>query len=236
MELSIDTSTRYASVALSERGAVTMEVAWRSQQNHSVELVPNIRGLMEMAGVGIEEVNAVFVAKGPGGFSALRVGLSVAKSLAEARSIPIAGISTLDVEAFPYLGLGLPVCALIDAGRTMVYATSYSSEGDTGGGSGEDCKAFTHDDFLDSARPSTLYCGEAAHTMEGPLRERLGAALVLKRPPLPTRRPAVLAQLGYQKLEAGQADSLDSLQPIYVRGAQFEAAQRVRYLAAGEVR
>ena len=88
MELSIDTSTRYASVALSKNSQVTHALSWRSEQNHSVECVPAIRRLMEQAGVSPEDVEAVFVARGPGGFSALRVGVSVAKAMSMAQGIP----------------------------------------------------------------------------------------------------------------------------------------------------
>ena len=117
MELSIDTSTRYASVALSNNGQVTHALSWRSEQNHSVECVPAMRRLMEQAGVSPEDVKAVFVARGPGGFSALRVGVSVAKAMSMAQGIPLVAVGSLHVEAYPYLGLGRPVCAIMAAGR-----------------------------------------------------------------------------------------------------------------------
>ena len=47
MELSIDTSTRYASVAISEEGQLMHYHTWKSQRNHSVELVPSILKLLE---------------------------------------------------------------------------------------------------------------------------------------------------------------------------------------------
>ena len=121
MELCIDTSTRYASVGISEEGRILAELAWRSERNHSVELVPALRRVMEHAVVSVEDLTAVFAALGPGGFSALRVGLSVAKSLAMARGIPLVGVNTLDIEAAPFLGLAGPLSAVIGAGRSKVY-------------------------------------------------------------------------------------------------------------------
>ena len=73
MELSIDTATRYAAVAISSKGEMVMELAWRSERNHSVELVPAIRRLMDQAGVAMGDIDGILVARGPGGFSALRV-------------------------------------------------------------------------------------------------------------------------------------------------------------------
>ena len=127
MELGIDTSTRYASVALSIDGRVEIELVWRSQRNHSVELVPALRRIMDQAGVDVDGLSAIYVAKGPGGFSALRGGISFAKSLAAAQSIPLVAVGTLDVEAHPFLGFGYPVCAIIDAGRDMAYTATYDA-------------------------------------------------------------------------------------------------------------
>ena len=116
MELCIDTSTRYASVGISKEGRIVAELAWRSERNHSVELAPAMRRVMEHAGVRMEDLTAVFAAVGPGGFSALRVGLSVAKSLAMARGLPLVGINTLDIEAVPFHGLEGPLATVIGAG------------------------------------------------------------------------------------------------------------------------
>ena len=125
MELSIDTSTRYASVGLSLGGETLAERTWRSERNHSVELVPTIRELMARVGVEMADLNAVFSAKGPGGFSALRVGMSTAKALATALSIPLFAVNSLDIEAHQYLGLNAPVCAIITAGRNRLYVGTY---------------------------------------------------------------------------------------------------------------
>ena len=51
MELVLDTSTRYASVAVAREGMIIAELSWRSERNHSVELVPAIRRVVEQAGV-----------------------------------------------------------------------------------------------------------------------------------------------------------------------------------------
>ena len=72
MELIIDTSTRYASVAVSVNGAISRELLWRSDKNHSVELVPAINEILRMKGAVIKDVENIVVCLGPGAFSALR--------------------------------------------------------------------------------------------------------------------------------------------------------------------
>ena len=64
MELCIDTSTRFASVALSEQGKILRETTWRSARNHSVELVPSINYILNSAGKTIADVTAVITARG----------------------------------------------------------------------------------------------------------------------------------------------------------------------------
>jgi tRNA threonylcarbamoyladenosine biosynthesis protein TsaB len=226
MELSIDTSTRYASLALSREGEVTIELAWRSEQNHSVELVPALRQLMSQANVRMEQIEAIFVAKGPGGFSALRVGISVAKALAMAQSVPLIGVGTLDIEAQPYLGLGIPVCAVIEAGRSKIYAAIYGPQERGGGNASADYRVESHQGLVSAVPEGTLFCGEAARSIADAVREHLGSGSPVMDAPLPSRRPGELARLGYRRLQASDSDDLERLQPVYILGSQFEVAQR----------
>ena len=223
MELGIDSSTRHALVSLSREGTVVAELAWRSERNHSIELVPAIRRLMDHAAVNMIEIKAIFVAKGPGSFSALRVGVSTAKGLAVASGIPLISIGTLDVEAEPYLGLGLPVRALIEAGRDRLYAGTYSATAST-----DDplLECITYDDLATMDECSSLFCGEAAHAVTDIIKQRLGGqARVVDIPP-PTRRASVLAKLGSNRWLAGMIDDPATLQPIYLRSAQVNVARQ----------
>ena len=199
-----------------------MELTWRSQQNHSVELVPALRQVMERGGTDVGSLTAIYVAKGPGGFSALRVGISFAKSLAAARSAPLVAVGTLDLEAEPYLGLGHPVCALIEAGREMVYTATYDGN-DTGAA---EYSAVSHDELLDSAHDDTLYCGEGLGKLSADLRERLGKDALLSNGLPPTRQSGALARVGYRMLSVSETVSPEELQPLYIRGSQFEVAKR----------
>ena len=232
MELSIDTSTRYASVALSIQGEVAVEMTWRSEQNHSTEYVPALKQAMERAKVDIDGIDAVFVAKGPGRFSALRVGVSLAKALAAARTLPLVAVGTLEIEAHPYLGMGLPVCALIEAGRSMVYAAMFGPDPHNSGGPPEH-RAKTHADLVSGLDQKTLFCGEAVGPLGGFLQENLGGVAVLAGCQPPTRQPGVLARLGYRRLVASDTDDPETLEPLYIRGSQFDTARHRAGAARG---
>lgn len=220
MELCIDTSTRYASVGISEEGRILAELVWRSERNHSVELAPALRRVMEHAGVRIEDLTAVFAALGPGGFSALRVGLSVAKSLAMARSLPLVGVNTLDTEAAPFRGLEGPLSAVIGAGRSKVYLATYDSPTSAEG----HYRVVERERLAETLLDGTILCGEEAWAVRDLVDARVS---VIETPP-PTRNASALAQLAYDRLRLGSTDDPDVLQPIYMHSAQFEKAKQAR--------
>ncbi len=224
MQLLIDTSTRYAAVGLSVDGELIAHTAWLSQQNHSVELIPAIRRLMESRGAEVDDLSAVFAARGPGGFSALRVGLTTAKAMAITAELPLVSIGTLELELHPYRCLGRPAWAVIDAGRDMLYVGR--SEGAPSEAAVEGYEVMTLDELSDAIPEGALLCGEAVGTHREWMRENLGRRTVVAPATLPSRHPGALAALANERLRRGDVDDADMLQPIYIRGSQFEVAHR----------
>ena len=220
MELAIDTSTRYASVGVADEGAVVAELTWRSARNHSVELAPAVKHVMDMAGAEMDRLAAIYVAAGPGGFSALRVGMSTAKGMAAALGTPLVAVPTLDVEAEPYRGLGAPVHAVMTAGKTRRYLGRFLEGKPPQYGVVED------DELASDTAEETIFCGEGLPDVAELLKAQLGELAVLAPTTPPTRRAASLAVLAHRRLQAGETDDPESLQPMYLRSAQIEAAQR----------
>ena len=216
MELCIDTSTRYASVVISHQGDPQWETCWFSKRNHTVELAPTIQMLLGKAGASPSDLEAVFLAVGPGGFSALRVGMSAAKGMAEGLDIPLVGVGTLELEAFPYAETGRSLYPLLDVGRGEVAWAVYRQDD----GEWRQVRApeiASPEVVVAGASPEAMYCGEGAWTHKDLLRERADpSALVLAVPP-PTRRCQALARLGFLRLAEGAGADRDRLQPMYLR-------------------
>src|SRR3989442_14999159 len=101
MELSIDTASELASVALSREGSLVRDIAWRCERNHTVELLPTIEQLLNEAGVQKANLTAVFVSIGPGRETGLRVGVSVAQGVSRGLVVPALWVGRLELDAHP---------------------------------------------------------------------------------------------------------------------------------------
>ena len=220
MELAIDTSTRFASIGISSDGELVSELTWRSDRNHSVELTPSIISLLRRLDISVSDLEAIYIASGPGGFSALRVGMSTAKSMAMSLEIPLVSVGTLDIEAQPYLGLDSTVCALIGAGRTRVYLGEFKDSSEPA------YKVVAHEELLASVSTDAIFCGEGMSQVAELLGSGLGASARITVTHGPTRRASVLASLGYEQLQQGKTADAMSLEPLYLRSSQVNMANR----------
>lgn len=214
MELTIDTSTDIASIALSRAGEVEAELTWPSGQSHTVELVPNLLHLLHQAKVKLREIDAIIVAKGPGSFNGLRVGVGTAKGLAFALDIPLVGIGTLEAEAFQHAKTGLPICPVQDAGRDEIATALYQLQ------KGEWRKLTeehitTVEELCLKVANRTLFCGHFSTDIAHQIERRMGKRAVILKASL--RRAGFLAELGWRRLEKGDFDHPATLQPLYLR-------------------
>jgi len=228
MLLAIDTSTRYAGVALAAEGQLVSLRSWFSSVSHTVELMPAIAESLRSQGLSAGDLSGIAVALGPGGFSALRVGVSVAKGLAMTAGKPLVGVGTLDLEAFPFLESGMPVCALLDAGRQEVASAHYGPDGRR---SREDmiCPPQA---LCEAISQPTVFCGEGMQSWAQTIKDGLGdLAVVLKA--APGSRLSSLLEMGGQKLAAGEADDLATLQPIYLRMPSIGGPKRRDWVRQG---
>lgn len=216
MELAIDTSTDMASICLSSEGRPEAEFTWRAGQNHTAELLPNIVSLLAQAGSGITDVKGIVVALGPGSFNGLRVGMSVAKGLSLALGIPMVGIGTLEVEAFPYAGTGLPICPILNAGRGEIAAALFRTVRGRWRRLREE-HITTLDVLLSQIEGRTLFCGGIAEEAALEIGRRLGRRALVVAGPGALRRSGYLAELGWRRLKEGDFDHSPTLQPLYLR-------------------
>lgn len=128
--LHIETATDVCSVALSEDGAVLFSKEDFDGPQHAVTLGVYIDEVLSMADSHAKPVDAVAVSCGPGSYTGLRIGASMAKGICYGRGIPLIALPTLKVMSVPVLLMdALPedalLCPMIDARRMEVYAAIY---------------------------------------------------------------------------------------------------------------
>ena len=94
-------------------------------RRHAETLVPAIEFLCDRADIGLEEIGVVAVDVGPGLFTGMRVGLATAKAMAFALRVPMIGISSLDLLAFPHRRADRLVVPVVDARKGEVFYAMY---------------------------------------------------------------------------------------------------------------
>ena len=222
MELSIDTASDFAGVALSEEGRLVTEVIWRCHANHSAELLPAIDRMLSASRTERTELNAIFVCRGPGSYSGLRAGLSTAMVLAFALKRDLLGVGRLEIDAAQHAAFPGPVCAVHQAGRGELAWAVYRSRGD------EFVELVAPrlacgEEFLDEAPSKALFCGELTAPLVGMLRERFGDETPVVVGNAAVRRPGLLASLAWRRYAAGERGNASFVEPIYLREPQITA-------------
>lgn len=126
--LAIDTSNQVLGVAILRDGQIIGEIVTNLAKNHSVRLMPAIDRLMKDIDVTPDQLDKIVVAKGPGSYTGVRIGITTAKSLAWALSIPIVGVSSLEVLAYQGRFFNSYLCPFFDARREMVFTGLYKCD------------------------------------------------------------------------------------------------------------
>jgi tRNA threonylcarbamoyl adenosine modification protein YeaZ len=217
VQLAIDTSTDIASLALVREEAILAELTWHCGQNHTIELYPRLDFLLAKSGGDIRSLDCIFVARGPGSFNGLRVGVSAAKGLAFGLGIPIIGVGTLEATAYQHAGTGFPVCAIQNAGREEVATAIFQNRPRKGWRRLAEEHLTTLSALVSEIREKTIFCGEINAATAVQIRKLFRTKAIIPTSAGQLRRAAYLAELGRQRMAAGTYDNAAALQPIYLR-------------------
>lgn len=123
--LAIDTATTHIGVALGDGGRVRGEVRIDGGRRHAEQLVPAIDYLVGEVGIGLDQLSGIAVGLGPGLFTGLRVGVTTARTLAQSLEVPVVGIASLDLVAYPWRLTSRCVVVVVDARRREVFSARY---------------------------------------------------------------------------------------------------------------
>ncbi len=215
MLLALDTATQFASIALYDGVSVLAELNWRSERRHTVELAPQVDALFRLRNITPQDLTALAVAIGPGSYTGTRIALSFAKGIVAATGLPLVGIPTLDVLAYPHLRPDSTLCALVAAGRNRYCWASYAP------GSGQPKRTSEWGlNRLPEISPQLSspmrFVGELSQQDVQYLRSSRDESTDIITTSLAVRRAGVLAELAWPRLQVGDTDDPTTLNPIYL--------------------
>ena len=128
--LAVDTSSKICSVCIMEDSEVLLEKHTNDEKTHSQNLMPLIDELFNETNLTLDDINLLACSQGPGSFTGIRIGLATIKAFADAKNIPVVGVTSLESLAYNITETGL-IVSLIDAKNDNVYYSLFSNNGTT---------------------------------------------------------------------------------------------------------
>jgi len=232
--LGLDTSTRHGALALVDlRSGQSWTEDQDATQNHGRELVPAIGRLVMAAGVRMTDLSGIVVGVGPGSYTGLRVGIAVAKTLAEVLSVPVVPLDSLilPVLAAPDETTGT-ILSIADAQRGAVAASVYTRDSPSSGWirlNGPEILAWKELKRWSTSPDPVLVTGPGLE-----LAARLGPT-GLPETPRETWYPSsnVLARWILSQYTSQKPVSADTLEPLYLRPSAAEEKRAATQPASG---
>ena len=227
--LAIDTSNYTLGIALMDHEKVIGEYITNLKKNHSVRVMPAIEFLLKECEVSPADLTKIVVAKGPGSYTGVRIGVTIAKSLAWTLQIPLVGISSLEIVAAT-VGRYFPsrVSPLFDARRGQIYTGLYRFQNSQFTVLEKDQLVLSKDwgEKLANLSDQTLFVGSDLSIHRPVLTEILGQKAIFAEITEHNPRPSELAWLGKDLL----GEDIHSFVPNYIRLVEAEA----KWLEANE--
>ncbi|MHA7768572.1 tRNA (adenosine(37)-N6)-threonylcarbamoyltransferase complex dimerization subunit type 1 TsaB [Bacillus atrophaeus] len=219
--LAIDTSNYTLGIALVQETKVVAEYITYLKKNHSVRAMPAVHALLNDCDLKPEDISKVVVAKGPGSYTGVRIGVTLAKTLAWSLNVPISSVSSLEALAANGRYFNGLISPLFDARRGQVYTGLYEYK---------DC--LLHPvlpdrnvlltewlGMLKEKGQQVLFLGHDTAIHDQTIQDILAHQAVMGDTVLHNPRPSELAYLGAEK----EAEDVHQLVPDYLRLAEAEA-------------
>ena len=217
--LAIETSTDVCSVALSRNGqTIDFDIVTEPRMQTS-RLAPMVDGLLRRNGIGAKDCAAVAVSSGPGSYTGLRVGVSMAKGLCFGTSLPLIAVNTLDLLAAQGLSMYKSnygennvdaVVPMIDARRMEVYQATYDGDGNrTSEIEPKILETFSYSELI--AKKRVVFCGNGCKKFEGIAAK--GDTFFIECCP----EAQYMAQLAFKKFISKNFEDVAYMEPFYLK-------------------
>ncbi|MGM0878458.1 MAG: tRNA (adenosine(37)-N6)-threonylcarbamoyltransferase complex dimerization subunit type 1 TsaB [Bacillota bacterium] len=219
--LAIDTTNNVLGIAIVDEEQVIGEYITNLKKNHSVRAMPAIERLLSDCDLSPKQLDKIVVATGPGSYTGVRIGVSIAKTMAWSLQIPIVGVSSLEVLASNGRFFAGVISPIFDARRGQVYTGLYQYRHNGLVTVEKDQNILLVDwlNMLEARNEKVLFVGNDVEIHRGTIIKELGDKGEIAQVALHNPRPSELGIIGLTK----EASDVHSLVPNYIRLAEAEA-------------
>lgn len=217
--LGIDSSTPKGSVALLDNSNLLKEAALPDGTTYSNCLLSTVDQILLETGLKFGDIDAFAVTTGPGSFTGLRVGVSLAKGFVLSSRKPFTGVSSMEALAYTVESANYPVCTLLDARKKQVYSAKFSVSGGVVKRLEED-SVVTAQELCDSISEPTQFIG--INPYEDYFAERLGSQYIPTTQYRFQTAAAGAAMFAYHRPLSGMETDLDKFSIQYIRRPEAE--------------
>lgn len=220
--LAIDTANIPLSIAIVKDGKIITEENTSTRINHSLRAMPAIEEAFKRAQLTPAEIDKVVVSEGPGSYTGVRIGVTIAKTLAWTLKKPLVGVSSLRSLATNGMFFQGLICPVMDARRKHVYAGIYQSENGKLIQQVEDKHVAFKElvSHLSTLQEPILFIGQDVELYQEELKEALGEKAVIA--PLQYNLPRA-SSLVYVAQQLEEMEEVHQFVPEYRRIAEAEA-------------
>ncbi len=221
VSLAIETSSRVGGVALGVGGQIVRSDTFSATMRHAVELLPTLDRICQHENIAPTEVSEIYVSAGPGSFTGLRIGITVARTLAWTLGTRVVRVPTLDVVAQNARRVTDPpkhLCVVLDAKRNRVYAAVFDRQVDRYVRQ-TDPAEWDPVELFANLTPDTAIMGEGVPYISEQIRH--SNLRILPDESFPALAHSV-HELGHSAARQGRFDDPAKLIPIYVRRPEAE--------------
>ena len=227
--LALETSAKAVSAAVVEQGKLLCSGYQDTGLTHSRTLMPMVEHLLKNTDMGLSDMDAVAVARGPGSFTGIRIGVAAAKGLALGADKPVVGVSTLEAMAWNVSHVdGLIICAM-DARRSQIYNALFDARDGRLARRAED-RAIGLEELaaeLAELEGPKILVGDGARLCGAYLAEH-GIACRLAPPHLLMQNAASVGFAAEAIAQGGGLQTPQQLLPVYLRLSQAERERNER--------
>ena len=217
--LAVDTSTMMSSISILEDDKIIADSSINQEETHSEMLVPLIKRMLDDLKIKANDIDLFAIAKGPGSFTGLRIGMTSLKAMAQALDKPIIGVSTLKGMAYSIMNDGY-VLAIIDARGKRYFAGLYKWNNDQLEMHFEEIIEENELEKRIQEIDKITIVGEAISKLPNKIKEF--SNVKLSHPGLNNGISRNIAVLAKEKYEKGEIDNTFDITPNYLRKSQAE--------------